>query len=430
MDAAQKFGLEISNTKQPRDKETQAMIGIWDGKRFVYMQKDSMSWWDTAKLIWRYGLAPIRTQRLMKAVVGDFLKMYKPPIFPFASLSAAVVELNLHKATAVTGSQYLETNGISGRFPTEIIQASTRVNYGQNIGLIHGVETMVCMATDGAVSVEGGNWKIFAGMLQDSRAHVSLNTTVNAMQRNSDNTLTLSHTRADHSELQSTFDEVVIAAPFQSTGITVTPAFEHVPDKIPYVTLYVTLFASPHQLSPKTFNMSSQEEVPEMILTTLPEGLDLGSREDGVGPTGFWSISLLRSVISPTNPSQRHYFYKIFSPERPSAAFVASILGVDAPQGSEDLTIGDISEDHVSWFHEKTWHSYPYEYPRQTFEQIKLADNVWYTSGIESFISTMETSSLMGMNVAGLMVNDWHTNLHLGKAINWNRWAEKRNTEL
>lgn len=32
---------------------------------------------------------------------------------------------------------------------------------------------------------------------------------------------------------------------------------------------------------------------------------------------------------------------------------------------------------------------------------------MWYTSGIESFISTMETSSLMGMNVARLVVDGW-----------------------
>ena len=33
---------------------------------------------------------------------------------------------------------------------------------------------------------------------------------------------------------------------------------------------------------------------------------------------------------------------------------------------------------------------------------------MWYTSGIESFISTMETSSLMGMNVARLVVDRWN----------------------
>lgn len=32
---------------------------------------------------------------------------------------------------------------------------------------------------------------------------------------------------------------------------------------------------------------------------------------------------------------------------------------------------------------------------------------LWYTSGIEGFISTMETSSLMGRNVARLIVDGW-----------------------
>jgi prenylcysteine oxidase/farnesylcysteine lyase len=32
---------------------------------------------------------------------------------------------------------------------------------------------------------------------------------------------------------------------------------------------------------------------------------------------------------------------------------------------------------------------------------------LWYTSGIESFISTMETSALSGKNVARLIRDEW-----------------------
>lgn len=42
-----------------------------------------------------------------------------------------------------------------------------------------------------------------------------------------------------------------------------------------------------------------------------------------------------------------------------------------------------------------------------TFEELELARGFYYTSGIESFISTMETSALMGMNVAQLIVDDY-----------------------
>lgn len=41
-----------------------------------------------------------------------------------------------------------------------------------------------------------------------------------------------------------------------------------------------------------------------------------------------------------------------------------------------------------------------------TFQDPVLADGLYYTSGMESFISTMETNALMGMNVAKLIVND------------------------
>ena len=66
------------------------------------------------------------------------------------------------------------------------------------------------------------------------------------------------------------------------------------------------------------------------------------------------------------------------------------------------------SGDSISWYYPHVWRSYPYEYPRVTFEEIELARGFYYTSGMESFISTMETSALMGMNVAQLIVDDYN----------------------
>ena len=65
------------------------------------------------------------------------------------------------------------------------------------------------------------------------------------------------------------------------------------------------------------------------------------------------------------------------------------------------------SGDAISWYYPHVWQSYPYEYPRVTFEDPELARGFYYTSGMESFISTMETSALMGMNVAQLIVDDY-----------------------
>ncbi|KAJ5683933.1 Prenylcysteine oxidase [Penicillium maclennaniae] len=425
VNASRDLGLNVRSADHGRPQETEESIGIWDGKKFVFTLKNNSSWRNIGRLFWRYGLAPLRAQNLMKSIVGKFLRLYEEPLFPFRSLSEAALTLGLIDATSSSGDAFLGANQVSELFAREIIQASTRVNYGQNLGLIHGLESMVCLATDGAVSIDGGNWLIFDGVLKASGADVRLNTTVTAVTRDGDGAVRIeSHQRGDtDSKLYSSedeFDEVIIAGPLQYSGIAVSPPLEHIPDEIPYVKLHVTLLSSPHRISPHYFGLDSQGvRAPETILTTLPEGLDLGSNPKGVGPAEFWSISTLRTVDrivmkEGKEKVEQHYVYKIFSPERPTAAFVAQIFDIDYTDGDGSVTvaagnttIGDLSKTDISWFHERLWHPYPLLYPRVTFEEILLAPGIWYTSGIESFISTMETSALMGRNVAALMVQSW-----------------------
>lgn len=425
MNASRDLGLNVRSADHARPRETDESIGIWDGKEFVFTLKNSSSWWNIGRLFWRYGMAPLRAQNLMKSIVGKFLRLYEEPMFPFRSLSEAVLALDLINATSSTGSAFLGANQVSELFSREVIQASTRVNYGQNLGLIHGLESMVCLATDGAVSIEGGNWLIFDGVLKASGADVRLNTTVTAVTRDGDGTVRItSHQSGDldskHSSSEDEFDEVIVAGPLQYSGISISPPLEHIPDDIPYVKLHVTLLSSPHRISPHYFGLDSQgARAPETILTTLPEGLDLGSNPKGVGPAEFWSISTLRTVDrlvmkEGKEKIEQHYVYKIFSPERPTAEFVAQIFDIEYTDGDGSVTvaqgnttIGDLSKHDISWFHERLWHPYPLLYPRVTFEEILLAPGIWYTSGIESFISTMETSALMGRNVAALMVQSW-----------------------
>ena len=425
VNASRDLGLTVSAANHARPREADESLGIWDGTQFVFTMKDSYSWWNLARLFWRYGLAPLRTQNLMKSIVGKFLRLYEEPFFPFQSLSEAAAAVDLLNVTSTTGDAFLAMSQISPLFSREIIQASTRVNYGQNLGLIHGLEAMVCMATDGAVSIEGGNWRIFDGAIKAAKADVRLDTTVTEIVRNVDGTIRVTSHPSDEVEaLQSVdeteFDEVIIAGPLQYSGISISPPLEHIPDEIPYVKLHVTLFASPRRISAKYFGLyGKDDQAPEVILTTLPDGLDLGQNPHGVGPAEFWSISTLRAVEFSTikdgeKQTEVHYVYKIFSPEQPTAEFIAKILDIDYPESTGSVvtphantTIGDLPETDISWFHEKLWYPYPLLYPRVTFEETVLAPGIWYTSGIESFISTMETSALMGRNVAALMVQSW-----------------------
>ncbi|KAK3060833.1 hypothetical protein LTS18_007589, partial [Coniosporium uncinatum] len=321
------------------------------------------------------------------------------PHFPFASLSEAAYRLGLTAVTAATGQQYLKENQISDAYANDIIQASTRVNYAANLGLIHGLEAIVCMATDGAMAIRGGNWQIFSGMAKAATHDIRLNTSVTSLHKHEDGTYTLRSRPVENPAAarpaSDTFDAVIIAAPFQFMDLLLDPPPKHLPAKVPYVQLHVTLFTSPHPLHPSAFNLKQGEKVPDTALTTLQPNEDYGSKP-AVGKAGFYSISTLRAIPNPETGA-KECLYKIFSPEEISDTELERLLG---------------TEDAVSWIFRKLWNSYPYEYPRVTFEEIRLDGEdggLWYTSGMDSFISTMETNALMGKNVARLIADGWET---------------------
>lgn len=403
-DAVKEFNLSTDSLR-PAAKIPGAALSVWNGEKFVFVQEGNYGWWDSAKLFWKYGLTPIKTVRLMRTVVGKFLEIYDEPIFPFDSLTQVAQDVGLLAVTAATGEQYLTENLITGPFVNEIVQASTRVNYASNLKYIHGLETMVCMAAENAHAVEGGNWQIFDGMIKAANATVFFEnaiTTVEAPKTKASITISSSSVHTEEHLQTNDFDEVILTGPLQFSNIGFKNLEVDV-DEIPYVQLHVTLLASPHLMSPEFFNLPPDQPAPKVILTTLPKGEQPGRGTDGVGSPGFFSISLLRPITN-TKTSKQEYLYKIFSHTAPNTAFLSSLFGFEEPDEDNDKAF---KSDDISWIHRKLWNSYPYEYPRVTFEKIQLAEGLWYTGGMDSFISAMEANALMGRNVAGLIAKKW-----------------------
>jgi prenylcysteine oxidase / farnesylcysteine lyase len=193
---------------------------------------------------------------------------------------------------------------------------------------------MVCMAVEGAMQIQGGNWQIFAGMLNASNASTHLNTAVTSISRSKSKyslkTSTTDSLTGNLSTNEEPFDTIILAAPLQFSQLTLADdLIKHIPDEIPYVTLHVTLFTSPHAINQTFFNLSPKDEVPSAILTTLPKDAPLPEKpEDSVGSPGFFSISTLRTVINPET-LEKEYLYKIFSPKAVTSSFLSEILNVD-----------------------------------------------------------------------------------------------------
>ncbi|KAK4948219.1 hypothetical protein LTR66_014131 [Elasticomyces elasticus] len=441
-------------------------LGIWDGEEFVFTtasDDDSVGGWkgrwngwlDIAKLLWKYGLAPVRFQRLQKSVIGRFLTMYEEPIFPF-DLTQGAEKADLLGVTGQTGGELLDGASISEQFQREIVQASTRVNYAQNLNQIHGLETLVSMSAEGAMAVQGGNWQIFQHMLERWGATVKLNTTVVDVTVLGTGRVDVYAVSTDEQETTTpaTFDTVIIAAPSFNNKVGIEPKTTVASyNTTEYVPLHVTLFTSPYRPSLAYFTSGrsqSDSDVPDSVLTTLPDFLapgDLERGEESVGSTGFWSLSTLRTLSPSTDGFDvpiylkeghipagnlalkgKQYLYKIFSPAPLDAADLVTILGLEhkhpfAADPTFDMrkyvgaSINTLPKEAVSWSYEKLWYSYPYLPPKTEFGCFDLyhcrdapvpngvdKGRVWTTSVMEEFISTMETSALAGKNVARLLV--------------------------
>ncbi|KAJ6264606.1 hypothetical protein Dda_0755 [Drechslerella dactyloides] len=390
-DAAKLFELPISDYDSG-SADGADQIGVWDGRQFVLIIHDG-GWWETLKMLWKYGMSPMRLSSLVKKTVGQFLKMYNEPVFPWKSLTQTAMDLDLLPATSTSGLEFLKANSIYPPFTTDLIQASTRVNYASNLGHINGLVTMVAMSTDGAMAITGGNWKIFDRMVQTSRSGILLETRVTSIERvEGKRTWIVKALKSTGEELQDEYDDVIVATPWQFSNITSSSIVP--PETIKYTNLHVTLFASPYRLSPKYFNCD-KELVPDMILSTLPDESDANTRH--VGPTGFWSVNILRTLDRKleNGVKRREYLYKIFSPEYWPDEKIYEMMG--QPGDAKALT----------WTYRKLWQAYPVEEPRTTFQEAELDFGLWYTAGMEAFISCMETMSLAGKNVAANIIEGW-----------------------
>ncbi|KAK0750213.1 Prenylcysteine lyase-domain-containing protein [Schizothecium vesticola] len=404
---------------KPRDPELGAdpKLGIWDGTEFVFQINDKDSfWWTAFKIIRKYGiLAPRRTQTLMQSTIAKFLKLYEEPYFPFKSLTQRTHELELVQTTGVTGEQFLKANDIDDLYAHDIVQASTRVNYASNLAAIHGLDTMVSMAPEGAMAVEGGNWQIFYKMVENSQATIFFNRSVTAVSLHkpeNPGTASVKYTiRIDKSDYEEDyklpFDNVIIANPYQFSKTSFQSGLFETPiDEIRYVQLHVTIFSSPFQYSPAFFGLSDPKDVPGTILTTLGKDDEPTSGVDGAGKAGFFSISILRKVVNPATEKEE-YLYKIFSPEKVTPEFLSRLFGIDVPDTFvDDPAEPDSALSPISWYYPHVFYSYPKALPRVTFQDPIVGPGLYYTSGMESFISTMETNALMGKNVARLIVDD------------------------
>ncbi|KAI0318721.1 FAD/NAD-P-binding domain-containing protein [Amylostereum chailletii] len=377
--ASEEFNLTRANW----EGEDSGLMGIWDGQAFVLTQGTVGgtvgSWFDTVKVLWRYGFsAPHKAQTLVKTMVDKFQELYHPNAIRWSNISALSEAFDWSEQVSQTGSEYFQSKGVPKLFITELIEAATRVNYAQDVDTIHGLESAVSLAANGASAIASGNWRVFDAFVERSGARKLLNTEVKSVQRKSDELWTVKSTAGS-----ADYRAVILAAPYHSTSISLPSAVAASIPEQPYVHLHVTLLSTTAPAPNATyFGLKEGAKVPTTVLTTLD-----GVRRGGVAPE-FNSLTYHGPIVdAATGEATEEMVVKIFSMAPVSNAW-----------------LGEMFQGQVGWVLRKEWDAYPILPPTTSFPPVKLDRGLYYVNAFEPLISTMETETIAARNVVDLLL--------------------------
>lgn len=73
-------------------------------------------------------------------MIDQFVQLYSPDAPKWENISSLASSFEWTDMLAQTTSEYLDTHGISPKFTRELVEAATRVNYGQDADEIHALE--------------------------------------------------------------------------------------------------------------------------------------------------------------------------------------------------------------------------------------------------------------------------------------------------
>ncbi|MGE5590768.1 MAG: FAD-dependent oxidoreductase [Bacillota bacterium] len=352
-------------------------LGVWNGRRFGF-RTSGTGWLDTVRALGRYGLSPLRAERLVKQFVSQLVRVYDllDQGNGFASPRELFESLGLVELANQPAGDYLRRNGVSDRFRRELVDGISRSNYLQGSGM-HALVDLVSLAGGSMgghlLSVREGNSAICRRLLETAEVALRTGAEVVEVARLSP----VSSAGGQEPGFRITlaggdtgfFDAVILAAPLELAGIRLVGM---VPPAIPlasrpYHVTHVTFVVG--QISPQYFGLSAPEQVPAMIMTE-------DSRE-----IPFCAIGAGGKAAN-----SEHTVYKVFSYQELDEEFLSRLFSL---------------RTETQRF---VWKAYPVYRPGMDWPPFVLDEGLFYANAMESGVSTMETEIMAGRNVVNLLL--------------------------
>lgn len=355
--AVHAFNLSIEEGHEEVESFDTAALAVFNGREIIFELSSFSGWKQALELFWKFGVSPSRALRICNQLAHEFYKLYKEPYFPWTDLTKVVGEVGLNASIHENASKYFSDRHVSNSYQAAIIEGITRGFLATDINRIQALSAAVVLTgTVGARAVEGGNYQIFEKMIDRSGADLKLNTVVDEI-----------HRQDGHWTVNGqVFDYVILASPYQFTEINVKPQID-IPI-VDYIDLTVTYAVTTKVMNGKYFG------APESRFSTV---FAVDSDHD------------FEAIYHVAVTKKGNHVYKIFSQDNLSLQETATLLGLDP-------------RDFV-FFKSHRWHAFPEMIPVEQFVKPEVTPGLFYTSGMDQFITTMETNALSGKNAAYLV---------------------------
>nr|XP_056716074.1 prenylcysteine oxidase 1 [Euleptes europaea] len=396
-------------------KSQGGLMGIYNGDEFVF---EESSWyvWNIVKLIWRYGLNPLRMYMWVEDILDKFMRIYQYQAHDFAfstseDLLHALGGAEFLQLLNQTIDESMQKSGFSQKFINEMVTAVMRVNYGQGTN-INGFVGAVSLAgaDSGLWSVEGGNKLVCTGLLYASKAQlisgavISIEEKIRQKGRSGGGTLKQYEvTYNSTSGLgRDAYDIILIAAPMNRKSANI--AFLNFSPPIPE-------FSNPYQ----------------QAVATFVHGRINASFFGYQDPSDF----NLNGIFTTENPKLFIASMGIVSPVKDRKAALNPLPGPRVwkisslqPLTKEQMNLLFLSYDSNTV---KTWQAYPRYSPPEKCPPIILHRRMYYLNSIEWAASAMEMSAVAAKNAALLAYHHWYENMDM---IDQEDLHERLKTEL
>ena len=414
--AALSVGLSVLPVELTDPQTRGSGVGVWNRDEFVgFVEEDKLRqpilWPLYRRLKWykRYGNNPWTSSLDASSARASFSLLMPPPFSPIAIQAG---QPNLSQAVFGAGLEYYVQNFAcalddpSVRFPSgekgalfvdEVLTAAQRERFLGSVFDLNVLEFLLGYEDQIESPIEGGNLRLIERLLRIATTDIRIEREVTSIERQLTGDFMLrSKSTSDGSKSEEAFDAVVIATSFDRSNLTFEPPLEGVNGlQQTYIDSFVTHFTTPSLLNGSYFNRTGT--MPQNVYTTLSMGDGLDGKEE----PPFFSLILLKRLISPDTGALQDYLFKLTSRgEIPETEIEKMLLTPNQPNDSK-----------ITWIDKRP---FPQSIPiteayadqcKVLLENIEIAPNVFYAGGGEQVIGSAEFGCRMGTNVASLILD-------------------------